>query len=229
MNIPILYEDQQCLVINKPAGLPVHPAGSIKDQKTLVEILAEQRGQEVFLVHRLDKDTTGCLLIAKSQDACDRLQSQFKSREVRKKYLAICYGIPEKPEAIIEAPVGRSLVNRTKMSLFKTSTSRNAITRYKVLSSADNVSLIECDIETGRTHQIRVHLSSIDHPILGDEKYGTESSKRFSEKLNITSICLHAYEFKFVSLETGDETNITAPIPDDFIALSALFSFHIAL
>ena len=95
MDIDVLYEDKNCFVINKPSGLTVHPAATTKSEKTLVEILEEERGEKVFLVHRLDKDTTGCLLIAKSEDACEKLQEQFRDRSVNKTYFAICYGIPK--------------------------------------------------------------------------------------------------------------------------------------
>ena len=216
MDIDILYEDSNCFVINKPSGLTVHPAATTKDEKTLVEILEEERGEKVFLVHRWDKGTTGCLLIAKSQDACEKLQEQFRSRSVNKKYFAICYGVPDQKQAIIESPVGRSLINRTKMSLFKTSKSRDAITNYKVISEAGDLSLLQCKIETGRTHQIRVHLRYIGCPILGDDKYFTDASDKVSKGFDINNICLHAAELIFMPIDSKDKQIINAPIPEYF-------------
>jgi len=213
-DIPILYEDDTCLVVNKPADLTVHPAPSAQEQ-TLIDILREQY-PEACLVHRLDKGTTGCLLVAKSKSGCEELQSQFKDRTVKKQYLAICAGVPEKKKATIDAPVGRNLLNRTKMSLFRTGTSREAQTTYEVLSQTEQCSLLRCEIHTGRTHQIRVHLSAIGHPIIGDEKYGSELSRRLSEKHKIESPLLHAHTLEFMSLETGEKVKVKAPIPKMF-------------
>jgi len=213
-DIPILYEDTACFVINKPADLTVHPASSTQEQ-TLIDILREPY-PEACLVHRLDKGTTGCLLVAKSDADCEALQSQFKDRTVKKQYLAICAGVPEKKKATIDAPVGRNLLNRTKMSLFRTGTSREAQTTYEVLAQTDECSLLRCEIHTGRTHQIRVHLSAIGHPIVGDEKYGSEASKKLSEKIDISSPLLHAHTLEFTSLETGERVRVEAPVPEKF-------------
>ena len=211
--IPTLYEDDACIVVNKPANLVVHPANTTDKGTTLIEILNVQQGAPLHLVHRLDKDTTGCLLLAKTQEHCDTLQAQFKNREVTKKYLALCYGIPEQKKAIIDAPIGRNLLSRTKMSLFKTSTSREAKTTYTVLAEGEDCALLECEIHTGRTHQIRVHVRSINHPILGDEKYGTHESVELSKKYGIESLCLHARSLTFVSPMSKKQICVEAPIP----------------
>jgi 23S rRNA pseudouridine1911/1915/1917 synthase len=211
--IPVLYEDSTCLVVDKPAGITVHPARTTKGEPTLIDIVRKQYGENLQLVHRLDRETTGCLLIAKTTEAHDILQKQFKNRTVKKSYLAIVAGVPKEKRATIEANIGRSLMNRMKMSLFRTGTSREASTSYEVLRHANEVSLLRCDLHTGRTHQIRVHLSSIGHPILGDEKYGNDSSTALAKKLNIPSLMLHAEALKFVSPDTSEEVHISAETP----------------
>jgi 23S rRNA pseudouridine1911/1915/1917 synthase len=218
--IPILYEDDSCLVVNKPAALTVHPSETTGGETTLIDILRSRHGDGLQLVHRLDKDTTGCLLISKNAKAHAALQKQFKDRSVKKIYLAIVAGTPDEKKATIDAPIGRSLVNRLKMSLFKTSTSRNAVTTYEVLSESDEASLLQCDIHTGRTHQIRVHLSSIGHPILGDEKYGTEKSQILSKQYDVDAPLLHAHELQFTSPEQSGTLEISAHIPQKMISVS---------
>lgn len=207
LKLEVLYEDDNCLVINKPAGIAVHPGnGMKKGEKTIINgmaFLLKERSipfaAGTVLVHRLDKETTGCLLIAKKPQAHRFLQKQFKDRMVEKTYLAIVAGVPKISEATIEAPIGRNLTNRTKMSVLKTSVSRAASTSYKVLDASDDCALLSCGLHTGRTHQIRVHLSSIGHPVLGDEVYGSAESKKITRKHQINGLCLHAYKLVFKS------------------------------
>ena len=215
--ISILYEDNSCFVVNKPADLIVHPAGTMDStESTLLGELIRQKGGTPALVHRLDRGTTGCLLVAKSPEICEKLQDQFKDRSVKKQYLAICAGVPEKHKATIEADIGRSLINRTKMSIFRTSKSRPSSTSYKVISFSKEASLIECDLHTGRTHQIRVHLSSIGHPLLGDHKYTNDISRELSKKYSIILPCLHARSITFISPVTKERIQVIAPIPETF-------------
>lgn len=195
-----LYEDPSCLVINKPAGI------AVEELKTMGH-----------LVHRLDKGTTGCLLIAKSDEAREALQKQFKDRTVGKTYLAIVAGVPKETIATIEAPIGRSLGNRTRMSLFRTGKTRSATTTYAVLSMCPAAALLQCDLHTGRTHQIRVHLSAIGHPILGDETYGTRASRDLSWKYDIASPMLHAWRLAFASPATGERLHVEAPVPEGLL------------
>ena len=215
-DIPTLYEDSFCLVINKPTGFAVHPSESSGGQHTIIEMLRTHYGKNLDLVHRLDKETTGCLLIAKDTKSHALLQEQFQSRSIKKTYLAIVAGILEEKKARIEAEIGRSLVNRVKMSLFKTGYSRPAVTNYEVVSAGKDASLLRCEIETGRNHQIRVHLSSVGHPILGDNKYSTSESRSIGDSLHVTSLCLHAWKLQFTALGEKREVTVQAPIPVAF-------------
>ncbi len=219
LNLKILYEDDSCMVINKPEGIAVHPALTMgKDENTILNGIAyifESKGipfsSESVLVHRLDKETTGCLLIAKSPETHIKLQKQFADRTVEKTYIALVSGAPSPQSATIDAPIGRNLINRTLMSVFKTRSSRDARTTYKTLEDRGDCALLECDLHTGRTHQIRVHLRSIGHPILGDLSYGTQESKRVSEKYGITGLCLHAHRLSFDDL-SENRIRVEAPI-----------------
>ncbi|MDB4979177.1 MAG: RluA family pseudouridine synthase, partial [Candidatus Peribacteria bacterium] len=167
-SLPVLFEDDACLVVNKPAGLAVHPgAGMEPGEKTLlngIAFLFMGRGipfsEEAVLVHRLDKETTGCLLVAKNAAAHKTLQKQFESRTVEKLYLALVAGIPSPASAVIDAPIGRSSMNRTRMSITGVGSVRHAKTTYRTLvtNMVHSTALVECDLHTGRTHQIRVHL-----------------------------------------------------------------------
>jgi 23S rRNA pseudouridine1911/1915/1917 synthase len=168
-------------------------------------------------VHRLDKPTTGCLIVAKPPSAGLRpafpdLQKQFEERTTKKKYLAIVSGVPEHTEATIDAPIGRNLTDRTKMSVLKTSASRDAKTTYRILDSVDDCSVLECDLHTGRTHQIRVHLSSVGHPILGDTPYGSPASKKLTDHYKVSGLCLHARSIVFVSPADDKEHLVEASL-----------------
>ena len=220
LHLDVLYEDSACLVINKPAGLAVHPASSMKkgDRTILngVEFLFKKRSlpfsEDAILVHRLDKETTGCLLIAKNVAAHAALQKQFEDRTVSKKYLALVAGVPSPSSATIDAPIGRNLVQRTMMSIFKTGKSRAAKTTYKTIQAKEDCALLECDLHTGRTHQVRVHLSSIEHPILGDPKYHSALSEKVTKEYGIKGLCLHAWKLAFDSQVDERRVSVVAPI-----------------
>ena len=223
MNLPILYENDDCLVVNKPARIAVHPGTGIgPDDPTILSGIAHLFTERnlpfdpaAVLVHRLDKDTTGCLLIAKHPKAHRELQQQFQDRSVHKTYLAIVAGVPEQSEAMIDAPIGRNLHDRTKMSILSTGTSRAATTGYKTLDQTDVCALLQCTLHTGRTHQIRVHLSSIGHPILGDTTYVSTRNEDLTERLQISGLCLHAHQLSFT--DTADErVTVVADVPEGF-------------
>ncbi|OGJ59743.1 hypothetical protein A2635_02360 [Candidatus Peribacteria bacterium RIFCSPHIGHO2_01_FULL_51_9] len=227
LHLTVLYEDDSCLVIDKPAGISVHPGAGMSPGETTilngVAFLFQGRAilfsPESVLVHRLDKDTTGCLLIAKNPQAHVFYQEQFAKRSIEKVYLALVAGVPKVSEAIIDAPIGRSLMQKVKMSVFRTRESREARTRYLVLQSKDLVSLVECRPETGRTHQIRLHLSSLGHPILGDETYGSAQSHTLSEKYKVKRMCLHAWKLRFQSFVIQEELNAQSDIAKDFLGV----------
>lgn len=224
ITLTILYEDDACLVINKPAGLIVHPGNGMQPGTlTLLDALRPLFHERLLpfsessvLVHRLDKDTTGCLLIAKTPEAHMALQKQFELRTTKKKYLTLVAGVPKKPTATIDIPVGRDVSARTKMSVHRSSGTRSAQTTYRTVSTAEGAALLECDLHTGRTHQIRVHLQAIGHPVLGDDTYGDVASKALSKKLGIRTILLHAWTLSFLSPASQKEVSVRAPLPTHF-------------
>jgi 23S rRNA pseudouridine1911/1915/1917 synthase len=224
--LKILYEDDACFVINKEAGLMVHPgAGMLPGEKTVlhgVVYLFQKKkipfSPDAVLVHRLDKETTGCMLIAKTREAHQALQKQFETRTVHKVYLAITAGVPTPDRAVIDAPIGRSVKDRTKMGVTRMSASREARTSYAVLSKTDHAALLQCELHTGRTHQIRVHLHALGHPLLGDDKYQNSLSERLTQEYAIQSLGLHAWKLAFVSPADGKEHEVEAPLPALFAA-----------
>lgn len=173
MNIPILYEDSDVIVVDKPAGILVHP---VKNEKNaLIDFFPKAK-----LVHRLDKDTSGLLMLAKNEKTYNWLKSQFKNRKIKKKYLALVIGKLKDKKGIIAKSISRSRKKR-KQTIAPVGKKREAITRYKVIKEFNDYSLLEVMPETGRTHQIRVHLASIGHPIAGDEKYKFKRQKSLKE------------------------------------------------
>jgi len=235
LDIPVIYEDKDCMVIDKPAGYAVHPgSGMPADETTILHgiahLFAERSlrfNDSTVLVHRLDKDTTGCLLVAKSEQNHALLQKQFAERDVSKKYLTIVLGVPDPTSAIIDAPIGRNLTDRTKMSVMRTSVSRDAKTSYETLDATDATALLCCDLFTGRTHQVRVHLSSIGYPILGDGTYASPTSTQLSKKLDISSLCLHAWKLTFISPTKMQDIAVESPLPDSFLAAVASAELHL--
>ncbi len=223
-DLEILYEDKACMVLNKPAGIAVHPGAGMDDgEVTLLSGIAylfeKQKlpfSEQSVLVHRLDRETTGCILIAKTPAAHIALQKQFETRTVKKLYLALVAGIPEHPTAKIDSPIGRSQTDRTKMSVRGVSGVREAQTTYRVLESSGEVSLLECDLHTGRTHQVRVHLQSIGHPVLGDPSYTSPLSMRLAEHHEIKNLCLHAWKLTFQSPAKKKAQTVVAPLPESF-------------
>lgn len=217
--IDVVFEDDEMLVLNKPAGWVVHP-GPGHEEGTLVHALLHHCpdlkgiGGEVRpgIVHRLDRDTSGLLVVAKSELAHRRLVEMFKERSVRKEYVAIVFGRPEPERGVVRTLIGRSKSHRQKMSA-KTEHGRMAITQYEVKESDGRVSLVRLRIETGRTHQIRVHMTHIGHPIVGDAMYG--SRKLDSANLGALRQMLHAETLALEHPITGQELEFFAPMPGD--------------
>lgn len=224
-HVEVLYEDNECMVLNKPAGIAVHPGHAMDaSEETLlsgIAFLFHERSipfsPDSVLVHRLDKPTTGCILVAKSNNSFTELQKQFAERTTKKTYIAIVAGVPEHAQATIDAPIGRNLTDRTKMSVLKTSTSKEAQTDYQVLDFTQDCSVLSCILHTGRTHQIRVHLSSIGHPLLGDDTYTSITSKKLTEQYDIAGLCLHARSLSFVSPDDTAVHEVVAPFGDAFL------------
>ena len=230
MDIPILYEDDDLMVINKPPGVVVNNAESVKGE-TVQDWAAGrvESGQwtvnnenndfisRAGIVHRLDKETSGILLIAKTPEAFVDLQRQFKERIVHKTYLALCHGKLEPSEGEIRAPVGRLPWNRERFGIVPGG--KEAVTKYKVKSvqltvNSEDVSLVELYPETGRTHQIRVHLKYINHPIVGDYLYAGRKTSR-ADRQEVGRVMLHAWKIEFAHPIKGDTLKVEAPIPGD--------------
>jgi 23S rRNA pseudouridine1911/1915/1917 synthase len=213
--LDVLFEDDDLIVINKPAGLVVHP-GSGHREHTLVNALLNHcsalsgiGGKErPGIVHRLDKETSGCLVAAKNDLTHHGLSRQFADRTVEKVYLALVTGKVRKQNGVIEEKIARHPVHRQRMSA-STIRGRTAKTEYRVLRSSDRASLIECRLHSGRTHQIRVHLHHLGHPVIGDKVYG-RAAKDFSRQM------LHAWKLGFRHPRTEEWKNFEAPLPDDF-------------
>ncbi len=235
LKLSILYEDDECLVIDKPAGIAVHPgSGMSADEITILDgirFLFAKEGipfsRSSVLVHRLDKETTGCLLIAKNEKAHMLLQKQFEDRTIDKMYLTLVAGVPSPAAAMIDAPIGRHTGDRTKMSIMQIGTSRIAKTTYRTLGSAQGVALLACELHTGRTHQIRVHMRSIGHPILGDEKYETTNSIEATARLQADFLCLHAWKLSFKSPTSKKNVSVVSEPKGEFKKLLQRLSLKI--
>lgn len=215
--IEILYEDRDIIVVNKPKGMVVHPANGNPDGTLVNAIMAVCKdslsgiGGEIRpgIVHRLDKNTSGAIIIAKNDKAHINLSEQLKNHEIKKTYIALVRGVVKENNATINMPIGRSKKDRKKMDVDKNG--KEAITHFKVLKRYKDCTLLEINIETGRTHQIRVHLSHIGYPIIGDEVYSNGKNK-----WNIEGQCLHAKSLDFKHPITGKNMHIEAPIPEYF-------------
>ncbi|MCI8832886.1 MAG: RluA family pseudouridine synthase [Clostridia bacterium] len=215
--IEVLYEDEDIIVVNKPKGIVVHPANGNPDG-TLVNAIMNLCGNSLSgiggeirpgIIHRLDKDTSGVLIIAKNDIAHINISNQIKNRQTKKIYIALVRGVIKENEATIDMPIGRSKKDRKKMAVTKDG--KEAITHFKVLKRYDNFTLLEIKIDTGRTHQIRVHLAEIGYPIVGDYVYSNGKNP-----FNVEGQMLHARQIEFVHPTTGKEMKIEAPIPEYF-------------
>jgi len=213
--LEIIYEDDDLLCLNKPPGLVVHPAAG-HWQGTLVNAILHHCADvsdgghplRPGIVHRLDKDTSGCILVAKNDAAHTALARQFADRTAQKTYLAVVRGRPRATSGVVNGAIARHPVHRQRMAISRHPSARAAETTWKVLHSAGNLSLLECRPKTGRTHQIRVHLKHLGHPIAGDRVYGGGAD--FPRQL------LHAWKIAVDHPSTGKRLEFSAPVPDDF-------------
>ena len=218
MNLDIVYEDQDVILINKPKGMVVHPAAG-HYSGTLVNGLMAHCKDDLSgingvlrpgIVHRIDKDTTGILIVCKNDMAHQSIAKQLYDHSITRKYHAIVYGNIKEEEGTVNAPIGRSLKDRKKMGIVMDG--KHAVTHYKVLKRLKKgFTYIECQLETGRTHQIRVHMASIKHPLLGDDVYGPKKSK-----YTLEGQCLHAKVLGFVHPRTGEYKEFEVPLPEYF-------------
>ncbi|MEA2434484.1 MAG: rRNA synthase [Actinomycetota bacterium] len=217
IGIEVRYSDDRLLVVSKPPGLVTHPARG-HETGTLVnallnlgEPLSGIGSTRPGIVHRLDKDTSGLLLVARDDAAHEYLVAALQRREIERTYLALVRGKPPAESGTIEAPVGRHPVKRRKMAV--TPGGRAAVTHYRVLGSAQGAALLEVKLETGRTHQIRVHMAHLDHPVLGDRAYGGWSDRM--AELGLTRPFLHAVRLGFPHPDDGRMIEVTDPLPQD--------------
>ena len=215
--LDIIYEDKDIIVVNKPKGMVVHPANGNPDGTLVNAIMAICKdslsgiGGEIRpgIVHRLDKDTSGIIIVAKNDKAHINLSEQIKDHKVKKTYIALVRGFVKENEATINMPIGRSEKDRKKMAV--TRKGKEAITHFKVLERYDRYTLLQVNIETGRTHQIRVHLSQIGYPIIGDEVYSNGKNE-----WNVKGQCLHAKSLEFTHPITGEKMYLEAELPEYF-------------
>jgi len=217
--LEIVYEDEELLVINKPAGLVVHP-GTGNWQGTLLNALLHHAPQlaaipRAGIVHRLDKDTSGLLVVAKTLRAQTELVRQIQARTVKREYLAVVHGVV-RLDGEVAAPVGRDPRSRTRMAVV--GTGRPSLTRYKVARRFADATLLECSLATGRTHQIRVHMQSLGHPLVGDPVYGGKRRGE-SKAIGLRRQALHAARLEFSHPISGARRRFTAPPPADLRAL----------
>jgi 23S rRNA pseudouridine1911/1915/1917 synthase len=221
----IVFEDDHLLVVDKPAGMVVHPAAGNLDGTLVNALLHHCAGRlsgiggvaRPGIVHRIDKGTSGLLVVAKTDRAHEGLAAQFARHSIDRRYLAVVAGLPSPLEGKVDAPLARSSANRQKMAIVEGSRGKRAVTRYKVLRPLRDSALVECRLETGRTHQVRVHMTSLGHPLLGDPAYGrTKSAHReLLKRLNFERQALHAAELGFIHPVTGETLSFKSAVPSD--------------
>lgn len=223
--LDILYEDSHLAVINKPSGLVCHAGAGVRSG-TLVNALLHRMGpletgdpERPGIVHRLDKLTSGVMLVAKNTTAHRHLAQQFKNREIKKEYVALVYGVPSPSSGTIDLALGRDPKNRKKIST-RARRKRTAVTHYKVLEDFGFVSLLQVRIETGRTHQIRVHLAQKGHPVVGDSLYGTDRTRSLPAKVShaakeLQRFFLHSRRLEFRHPQSGEILSFEAPFPPE--------------
>ena len=231
-NIPldVVYEDEDIIVINKPVGMVVHPAAG-NPSGTLVNALLYHCKDSLSgiggvvrpgIVHRIDKNTSGLLVVAKNDESHLFLSEQLKGHRINRIYTAIAVGAFREERGVVDAPIGRHPVDRKRMAVIRDPAlrARDAVTHWSVQATGEcdgtTFSLLRCELETGRTHQIRVHMASIGHPLLGDDVYGGDKTKfEAKRKSQITGQCLHAGELQLVHPRTKERMTFTAPMPED--------------
>jgi 23S rRNA pseudouridine1911/1915/1917 synthase len=227
--LTIVHEDDHLLVVDKPAGLVVHPAAGNYDGTMVNALLHHCAGRlsgiggvaRPGIVHRIDKDTSGLLVVAKTDKAHEGLAAQFARHDVDRRYTAVVGGVPVPPAGRIEGALARSTANRQKMAIVKDGRGKHAITHFRTVATFDGAAQVECRLETGRTHQIRVHMASIGHALLGDAVYGRTPGKLapLLKDLAFERQALHAAKLGFVHPVTQEKLCFESPLPADMVAL----------
>lgn len=220
--VPVRHEDEHLLVVAKPAGLVVHAGSGTRGTPTLVDALlamgvplaASDDPTRPGIVHRLDRGTSGLLVVAKTPAAREGLVATFQRHDVERRYWVIADGVPDPAGATIDAPIARAQSNRTKFTV--AASGRRAVTHYDVEEAFGRASVLAVRLETGRTHQVRVHLSAVGHPVAGDTVYGASAALR--AELELTRPALHAAHLGFTHPVTGDRVALDEPLPDDLVA-----------
>lgn len=219
--LDILYEDDDVIVVNKPKGMVVHPAAG-HYSGTLVNALMYHCGEQLSgingvmrpgIVHRIDMDTTGSVIVCKNDAAHRKIAAQLKEHSITRRYHAVCLGVLKEDSGIIDRPIGRHPTDRKKMAV-DVRNGKTAVTHYRVLQRFEKYTYIECELETGRTHQIRVHMSALGHPLLGDTVYGPEKCP-----FKLQGQTLHAKTLGFIHPTTGKYIEVDAPLPEYFVHL----------
>jgi len=234
--LEIIYEDQSLLVLNKPAGIVVHPAAG-NETHTLVNALLHHCAGELSgiggvarpgIVHRLDKETSGCLVVAKNDETHVALSAQFAGRTVEKIYVAIVCGIVPRDSGNIRAAIARHPTHRKRMAVSADDAGRPAHTGYRVLERLNQATLVEAELHTGRTHQIRVHFQHLGFPVAGDATYGQRQTRKLAELTHYVAprVLLHAQQLAFTHPRTGKKVQFTAPIPADLADALKFLRIH---
>jgi 23S rRNA pseudouridine1911/1915/1917 synthase len=221
----IIFEDEHLIIVNKAAGLVVHPAAGHADGTLVNALLHHCKGklsgiggvERPGIVHRIDRDTSGLLVIAKNDKAHEGLAKLFAAHDIERRYLAVVTGKPMPPTGTVHTQIGRSTTNRKKMAVLAEGKGKHAITHYKVLEEFKEASLVECRLETGRTHQVRVHMAHIGHPLIGDATYNNRRKAfRFGPNQSYFSRqALHATSLGFIHPITGEKLGFDSSLPDD--------------
>lgn len=223
--LEIVFEDDHLIVVDKPAGMVVHPAAGNFDGTLVNALLHHCAGRlssvggvaRPGIVHRIDKGTSGLLVVAKTDVAHEGLSAQFARHSIDRRYQAIVQGLPNPPAGTVDAPLARSSTNRQKMAIVDDGRGRRAVTHYRLVTALKDASLVECRLETGRTHQVRVHLTSIGHPLLGDPVYGRTrlAHRELLKRLDFSRQALHAAELGFVHPVSKENLSFKSAIPSD--------------
>jgi len=232
--LTIVYEDEHLLVVDKPAGMVVHPAAGNFDGTLVNALLHHCAGRlsgiggvaRPGIVHRIDKDTSGLLVVAKTDVAHEGLAAQFAKHSIERVYSAIVSGVPVPAAAAIDAPLARSAANRKKMAIVREKRGKRAVTRYRTVQPLRDAALVECRLETGRTHQVRVHMASIGHPLLGDPVYGRTrpAHSEILKRLDFHRQALHAAALGFVHPVSKENLSFQSALPSDIQELFGALS-----